>query len=277
MNRLACKSCSLLVALLLAAPSPRPLYADPPQLSPDDHPWVKFDIGAWKQVRVVTETLDERGEITSTSTTDTTTLLEDVAKDSYQLQIDVTVEVAGRKFDAESQHVTRGFFGESSGQTSVFKNSSATTIHIEGKRIACDVYTIEIADDQKKRVSKIYYAEQFDPPVLRKENLTTDAAGAVVLDETIETVVSIAMPHRVLDEIVSTWHVKTVRKHPKGRTITIAVHSDQAPGGVVAHSSKELDASGRMIRRSTLELVNYGLKPDRRMFLRRHLFKGRRR
>jgi hypothetical protein len=51
------------------------------------------------------------------------------------------------------------------------------------------------------------------------------------------------------------------------------------PGGIVAHSSKELDADGHLIRRSTLEVVDYGLEPDRRIFPRLHPFKrnGRRR
>ena len=56
------------------------------------------------------------------------------------------------------------------------------------------------------------------------------------------------------------------------------------PGGVVAHSSKEVDVQGRLLRRSTLELVNYEAElapregqqaqPRRRIFGR--LFRRRR-
>jgi hypothetical protein len=35
------------------------------------------------------------------------------------------------------------------------------------------------------------------------------------------------------------------------------------PGGVVSHSSKEVDKNGRLLRRSTLELVDYNIDPDR--------------
>jgi hypothetical protein len=34
------------------------------------------------------------------------------------------------------------------------------------------------------------------------------------------------------------------------------------PGGIVSHSSKELDADGRLVRHSVLELVDYGSDPE---------------
>lgn len=282
MQRLTLKLLALLIALAVALPGHIPVRADQPRLSVNDHAWGRFNVGAWKKVRVVTETLDEQEGVTSTSTTDTTTVLADITPEDYQLQIDVAVEVAGRKFEADTQHVTHGFLGETEGQSSAFKNSSATTITIEGKDLRCEVYTVEVADDSKKRVSKIYYVKNFNPPVVRKETVTTNASGTSILDETVETVVSVNMPYKVLNEIMSTWHVKTVRTHPKGSTITLSICADAIPGGVVAHSSKELDASGKLIRRSTLELVDYGLEPDRRTFLRLGPFKrndasGRRR
>ncbi len=273
MNCFALRSLTLLVALLLALPDRAPLLAKQPSFAPQDHAWARFEPGAWKKVRVVTETLDPQGNITSTSTTDTTSMLENVTDVEYQLQVNVTVEVAGRKFDAEPQTYVRGLLGETEGQSSIFKNSSATTVTIEGKEIPCEVYTVEVGDDQKKRSTKIYYARNFSPAVLRKESVTTDAAGETVLDETVESVVAVNMPYKVLNEIMTTWHVRTVRTHPKGKTITLAVYSDAVPGGAVSHSSKELDSRGRLVRRSTLELVDYGLEPDRRVFLRLHPFK----
>lgn len=267
------------IALPLIAGGRAPLWADAPPLSPEDNAWARFDVGAWKKLRVVTEVLDAQGQVTSTSTTDTTSLLEEVTDKHYRLQIEVAVEVAGRKFGVEPRHVTHGFFGETAENISIFKNSSVTTITVEGKDIPCDVYTLQATEGNEKRVTKIYYAEHFSPSVLRKETTVTDASDSSLIEEVVETVVAVRMPYKVLGEVMGTWHVKTVRTHPKGKTITLSIRNGDVPGAIVAHSSKELDADGHLIRRSTLEVVDYGLEPDRRLFPRLHPFKrnGRRR
>ena len=82
------------------------------KLARQHHPWARFEPGAWKKVRVVTETLDEAGNVTSTSTTDTTTLLEFVDADTYSLQLEVTVDVAGKRFQTPPQYIEQGYFGE---------------------------------------------------------------------------------------------------------------------------------------------------------------------
>jgi hypothetical protein len=73
------------------------------------------------------------------------------------------------------------------------------------------------------------------------------------------------MPCKVLAEMQNAAFVKTVTRHPKGTTTTWAATSTAVPGGVVWHSSKEVDKEGHLTLRSTLELVDYGLElePDR--------------
>ena len=58
-------------------------------------------------------------------------------------------------------------------------------------------------------------------------------------------------------------HLKTVQKSPKGTVITLAVLCPEIPGGIISHSSKELDANGRLVRRSTQELIDYGSEPEK--------------
>ena len=61
----------------------------------------------------------------------------------------------------------------------------------------------------------------------------------------------------------SAVYVKTLQKTPKGTIYTLAVVCPDIPGGIVSNSSKELDSSGRLIRRSTLELVDYNTEPEK--------------
>jgi hypothetical protein len=128
-------------------------------------------------------------------------------------------------------------------------------------------------------MTKLYYSEKVAPYVLKKESTATDAAGSATLLETVEAVVALEMPQKLKDDIVTTSHIKTVRRSGKGTIVTLEVHSPKVPGGVVSHTSKELDANGHVVRRSTLELVDYGEEDDHRFLTRRQqkrASKGRR-
>jgi hypothetical protein len=153
-----------------------------------------------------------------------------------------------------------------------------TSVDIEDRRIPCQVFEMEVLAEDQKRTTKLYYSDRVAPHVLKKESTSTDPAGKTTLHETLEAVVALDMPQKVLKDIESTAHVKTVRRNGKGTTVTIEVHSSKVPGGVVSHTSKELDTNGRIIRRSTLELVDYGLEEDRRddVVRRRHNKRNRR-
>jgi hypothetical protein len=70
---------------------------------------------------------------------------------------------------------------------------------------------------------------------------------------------AIDMPSKVLTEIKSTSHVRVMHQQGKASTLTLEVHAADVPGGVVSHTSKETDETGRVVRRSTLELLDYGI------------------
>ena len=55
--------------------TPPPVHADVPDFA---YARADFDASAWKTVRVVTETLNEHGQVVSTNTTDTKTTLVDI-------------------------------------------------------------------------------------------------------------------------------------------------------------------------------------------------------
>jgi hypothetical protein len=66
------------------------------------------------------------------------------------------------------------------------------------------------------------------------------------------------LPLRVLDQTMSAYLVRHLLKNDRGTTTTWSFQVDDVPGEVVAHSSKKVDNEGRLVRRSTLELVAYG-------------------
>ncbi len=90
-----------------------------------------------------------------------------------------------------------------------------------------------------------------------------DAEGKGIAEETYE-VVSLNMPCKILTRVRPAIHVKAVAKDAKGTTTeTYAFLSVDVPGGLVCHVAKEFDGGHRVIRKSTMELVDYGFEPEK--------------
>jgi len=223
------------------------------------HPWGRFEPGAWKLVRVVTETIDENGVVAGISTTETKTTLMGFDKSGATLEVLVIVEVAGKRFEAEPQTVKQGLHGELVTQESTVRQPASGKITIEGVERSCRIQQIGFSGPTGKTVTKVYYSNSIKPYLLKRSSVTTDEKGENKLSETSVEVVALNMPWKVLTEIKTASLVKTTHKHPKGKIVTWAVTSTDIPGGVTCHSSKEIDKSGRLVRRSTLNLIDYGL------------------
>jgi hypothetical protein len=229
-------------------------------LSQKHHPWGRFAPGAWKVVRVVTETLDESDHVTSTNTSETTTILKRLDQDGVVLEVQVTGEVAGKRVDGEPQIFKQGFHGEPIGPELKIKEPVAGQVLIEGRKIPCRIQQVELAGAAGKTVTSISYSDTVAPYVLRREAVSTDLEGKTTLGETTVEVEARDMPWRVAGEIRNAAVLRTVQKNAKGTVITWAICASDVPGGMVSHSSKELDKTGRLIRRSTMDLVDYGLQ-----------------
>jgi hypothetical protein len=233
--------------------------AIPPQL----HPWGQFEPGAWKLVRVVTESFNEKGAVTGTNISDSRTTLLDVDDDSIIMEMRVCVEMAGKRFDSEPQTIRQNYFGEPESTALKLKEPTAGQVTIEDRKIPCQIREIESSNTNGKTVTTIYYSNAVPPYVLKRESVTTDLEGKNILSETNVSVQALEMPCKILGALRSAAYVKIVQKTPKGTICTLAFISTDIPGGVVSHSSKELDQSGRLVRRSTLELVDFNANPEK--------------
>jgi hypothetical protein len=226
------------------------------------HPWGNCKPGAWKLVRVITETLDEQQQIVHSNVTETKTTLVDVGDDAITLEVKAVVELAGKRFDAEPQSVKQGFHGEPAGLDLKIRNLSPAEVVIENQRIPCKVEQLEQVGAVSKTVTTLYYTNAVSPYILKRDSVTTDLERNSVLSEMAMEVTALNMPGEVLNKIRCTTHVKTVQTRPGGTILTLAVVSNEVPGGVIGHTSKELDAQGHLVRRSTLKLLAYSFDPE---------------
>ena len=99
-----------------------------------------------------------------------------------------------------------------------------------------------------------------------------------VSNTTVE-VLSLEMPFKVGAEIKNVAWVRTVQTQAKGGTkVTLEATCHEVPGGVVYHTERETNETGRTVSRSILELIDYGTGGDTDELMgRRRLFHNRNR
>lgn len=232
------------------------------------HPWGRFEPGAWKLVRTVTETFQENR--TLVSETETKTTLEEVGDGEVTLRVEVVVRVAGKRFSAEPQLIGQGFHGERTDQEVTITELPPDEVTIQGRTIPCEVLQLEIVGTARKTVSKIYLSRRVEPFVLRRESVKTDLEGESILGKTtvevtaIDVPCRIRIPGRIAAQIINTSHMTMTHEYPQGKTVTRTVMSAEIPGGVVYQTSREFDGDNNLVRCSLLELIDYGLAPTRR-------------
>ena len=246
------------------------------------HPWGRFAVGSWKKISVVTQNFDEKGQLVGTSVTETKTTLERADDEGVALKVESTVDVAGKRLEQPQQKISQGYPGQPLGQPIELKSLTPEAVTVEGRSIRCQVWQMKNDASDGKRVTKLYYSNTTAPHILRRETQLFDKANPNLISDTTVEVIALEMPYRVMDEVHTVAYEKTTAKGQRGLVTTVAVVSPDMPGGVVSQTSREADTSGKLLTRSTLEVVDYGVGGDdnhpaqvRRGFLRRDRPRGR--
>lgn len=252
-------SACLLGALSWISFAPGVCCADENGLLQQAHAWGRFGPGSWRYVQIITENFDKNGRLINSSTTDNVTTLDEVTRDHATLTVEVTVEIAGQRFPSQPQIIKQGYAGENAGQTVSIKPLNPEALVVDGRQIRCETEQIEILGGASKEISLISYAERLTPPILKRKSTMSDVASAKTTQESHSEVYALDRPIRVFDGIKNGYCVKLFQKNEHGVTVTWADHVPDVPGEVVAQSSKKLDVEGHVVRRSTLELVAYGV------------------
>ncbi len=229
----------------------------------DKHVWGQFEIGSWKSVRVYTEMLGEDGRVKSVSITETKTTLDRVNEQGYALKVEVTVEVAGKRFQAEPKYVAYGYHGELEGQTFTVKQLRDGQAEICGRAYPTATRQIVIHGETTQSTSTLAYSDTVAPYFLKRTTTSIDNETKSRNYHAVVEVVAVEMPEKVLTEVKSAAHVITIETFGsealgnETSKVTLEVHCESVPGGVVSHTSKQLNTDKRITQRSTLELIDY--------------------
>jgi hypothetical protein len=245
----------------LVARGETPTPAVPELTARDLHVWGRFDPGTWKRVRIVTETMDDHGAVADTTMTETKTTLERADAKRLTLRIEATVDVAGKRFECQPQVVDYGYYGEAANESTETKSLGAEPLTVDGRQVFCRIEQVVASIGQQRQVTEMFLSDAVEPFVLKRVTAVFKRDGtenSTLQDpETTSEVIALEVPYKVLHDVKSTALERTIQRTARGANVTLDVTSVDVPGGIVSRTSKEMDTQGRLLRRSTLELVDY--------------------
>lgn len=223
------------------------------------HPWGNFEPGAWKVLRATTESFDK--DWVAGSVTETRFTLESVSDSGVSIRVEVLVEMAGKRFRTEPHLVKQGWHGEPVGENIQVRDLGTAEIVIEGRPINCQVVHIENLLPGGRTETKLWYSPTVPPYVLRREMTMTDRATGQLLEKTLSEVTVLEVPCRVGRQVLSTSQIRATHEFARGTITTLSLVSAEVPGGLIGQTAREVDKEGKLIRRTTVELVDFGLQP----------------
>lgn len=228
------------------------------------HAWARFKPGAWKTVRAITESFDKDGKLISTNVALTRTSLVSVEGPQVTLRVEGTVNLGGRDFDSDPMETKQRLCGAAAGQKVMLKVGGKAKVTIDGETYECSVIEAETTDPEKKTITttKVYYSDAVSPHVLRREIVTVDATTKEEKSRTTISAYALDMPQRIFAKVRPTSIFKAVYVNGDTRKITWAVSSADVPGEIISKSTKVVDKTGRVLSRTTVELVDYDLVPE---------------
>lgn len=226
------------------------------------HPWGQFEVGAWKVLRATTESF-ENGRQT-TSLTETRFTLEAMDASGPAIRFEVQVEMAGKRFRTEPQIVKQGWHGEPLGDTVTVRELGPDTVTVEGRAVNCQLFEVETTRAENRSVTRIWYSPSVAPYVFKRESLVTESVSGRTVEETTLEVTVLEVPCRVGRQVLSASQLRGMQKFSRGTVVTLSLVSPEIPGGVICQSSREMDRDGTIVRRTTMELVDFGLQPTLR-------------
>ena len=142
---------------------------------------------------------------------------------------------------------------------------------VDGREYPCRVEQTSFDMGSQKVVTKLIESDAQAPFLLRRETEVTDPANPAASRQETAEVVALDVPYNVGKELKTVSFERSTQTTSQGKTVTLDVVSVDVPGGIVTRTVKEYDTDGHLVRRQTVELVDFKAVDDGggRVFRRR--------
>jgi hypothetical protein len=223
--------------------------------SREHHAWARFDVQSWKTTKILTDLIDDAGNITSTVRVETTTRLLETELDRYVLAVDSTVQIGEQKVNHSNQKLKRDINTQGEGFAA---NVEKNTLKIGEKEFNVDIRVVTLHTKQGKRVSRVSFCKESTPHVLKRTTTYYDKKSTP-LYTTTSAVTEFDVKQDVLGDEKTVCRIVTTHKQNGTTTITDELYCADIPGGIIAQKIIDKNADGQITRRTTLELTNYAI------------------
>lgn len=241
----------------------------------EHHRWARFEPGAWRTVRITTESFDAAGKLLGRSETTQTDTLIDVSDNHYGLETTNIVHVGGKQLRGAAQQTTRNFLADTVGKLVESTELPQANLKMAERLVPCQRLELVFEVAGQRRQETIFYSPDVSPYILRREivatpqpesdsaeisvqPIATEVAPPTPLEQTTIAVVHVDVPVTVEDQLVPGCNATVHKQSGNHQTESLEVWSDIAPGGLISASSIERDANGRRVRWTSKELVEFG-------------------
>ncbi|MCC9631968.1 hypothetical protein LOC68_26530 [Blastopirellula sp. JC732] len=233
----------------------------PDLLTPHDHhEWARFAPGSWKKLRHTTQIYKD-GAAGPISVTTQTIRLKEVGDDYVLLETASQSEVGGQVFDKPTLSFRSGLSGEPDRYTATVTPGEQEALVVNGVTYPSQLRKVVITGQSEEISGNVLYCPATAPWVLRRRFEAREIGGGMVTKTIATDPIALDMPYPVLAENKTVAFFRTRIVVPeKTSTTSVEIHCADVPGFVVSSSTTTIDASGKMINRTTTTLVSYEAK-----------------
>ena len=221
----------------------------------EHHAWARFEVHSWKTTKILTDLIDDAGNITSTVRRETTTRLLETELDRYILEVESTVQIGEQKVNHSNQKLKRNINTQGEGFAAAVEKG---TLKIGGKDFNIDIRVVTLHTKQGKRVSRVSFCKETTPHVLKRTTTYYEKKSAP-LYTTTSAVTEFGVKQDVLGDAKTVCRIITTHKQNGTTTITDELYCADIPGGIIAQKIIETNADDQITLRTTLELTNYAI------------------
>lgn len=240
-------------------PTPPPV-PEPFQLPLEQHPWARFQPGAWREVQIVTESFDETGAVVSRNVTIQKDILQAVVEGKkYVLKVQATVDLAGKRIVGDWKDRALHLATDGAGPIAESHRIEDRSLTLAGRDVECQVFEIRYRDGTRNLIDIVHYDPQRFPFVLWRETSVDSGKKETAAEtEQLTDVTARELPYQVGEQLLACSWLRTFRHRAKGDKLQMVISNSTVPGGEVAVWSTDFDAQGQRVRWSVTTLLAFG-------------------
>ncbi len=225
--------------------------------------WGAFEAGAWSRLKVVSETQDDQGNPLQVQR-EVVRTLHAIEDSGYTLHLQsIKVGEARTKDDPNEEFVERPWYVTSADLLQGNPEGLERTLKISEQEIRCQVFEYRAGPDGNQVTHQDFFSKDVFPYFLRRVALKPSPVKDEPFISSREyDVIELEVPVQRGDRLISAAQTRTILKTAESTTMILELVSPEIPGGILTKRTVVRDKNGKVVRRETMELEDFGLRTE---------------